>query len=152
MPSMNLRTHIAFVSLIIMVIFLIWKMTRIEAQEKPAVVISGYAIEVVRASYGLECGQSDNRKSSNSGPYANSGDGKNQSNLPKENNILSLVSNRCNSRVQCEVMANPKDFPNAPVCSASTLTIEYRCFMLDKLRRVTARDMDKVLIDCSNPQ
>lgn len=146
---MNIKTHIAFIALIILVVFLIWKMVQVAPEEKPPLVISGYAIEVVRASYGLECNSSlKYRPSTVTDPYAGQD---NTRNLIRENNVLTPISSRCNGQVRCNVKAEPLDFgKDIANCAGATLQVEYRCFMLDRLRRSIASSGEMVVIDCSN--
>lgn len=142
---MHIKTHIAFITLIILVTFLIWKMVSVPQEQKAPLVITAYAIEVVRASYGLECKKQSTGR--NSDPYASSEESEG---AYRENNILTPLSNRCNGQVRCNVSAVAKDYGlNAFNCSGASLVVEYRCFLLDRLRKKEVKANDSVTIDCS---
>ena len=147
---MTLRTHLIIVALIIVSVFIGWEtMQTISARRAArALMESGRAIEIVRASWGLNC-PAGTRDSHSEGV---TGFMEGRSNPPsvRENNILEVVSALCNLKPQCSIHNSPQTFGSdpAPDCIEKEISIEYRCFSYDRPWPLTIASHETGVIDC----
>ena len=137
------------------IVLIIWEIMT----AKPAVQLapaekSPYAIEIHRASYGLACrdfydvnadGLAGQAETAN--PY---GDKKDPEGNIKENNVLEAVKKICDGKAACSFTVEPKtfNFDPYPACSYKDLRIDFRCYNIDRLRRIAGEEASLTSIDC----
>ncbi len=114
--------------------------------ETPSLIkASPYKITIERASWGMNC-QTAKPTDQNNPTYLESDDTRHKI---KENNVLDNVSTLCNGLSQCDVLINPNVLGEDPIptCMHKILQVEYRCFSVDRLRKISAKE-DVLSIDC----
>lgn len=151
---MQLKHHLMIVSLLILSIFMGWKLFPAPKTEvSSAASQSPYSITIISASLGLNCSKMGfvNEQSSRD-PFANSNPP--SSNDLKLNNVLPKVSELCNGKVRCEIKnseailgINTKTF-----CINKQLEVEYRCFSFDRPWVLKALAEETIAIDCTDAQ
>lgn len=150
---MSLRIHLIIVSFIILIVFAGWQWMRPGAPDQ-AGGSSPYAIQIVRASYGLNClynyGRAPAAATPDSLPAA-----ENSADLPplRENNVLERLSAFCNLKTRCPLKSDPAwlGFNPAPGCYNKQLSVEYRCFSYDRLRHKILEVNEASEIACAAP-
>jgi hypothetical protein len=110
-----------------------------------AVSNSPYTISIEQASWGANC-QSPFSSSNNNDD--NSYEKTNQL-KSRENNVLYNVSQLCNAKSKCNIPINQNFLGQDPLpsCGYKTLLVEYRCFSVDRLRKLEERE-GIMSIDC----
>ena len=152
----NNKLHAMIICALIGGVLIVWELMTMKpaAQLAPAAK-SLYAIEIHRASYGLNCkglysGNADRLagQSGEAGPY---GDRKEGGNTLKENNVLETVKKICNGKARCDFIVEPKtfDFDPYPACSYKDLRIDFRCYNIDRLRALAGEEGNPISIDCN---
>lgn len=146
---MSLKQHFIIVMAIVFAVIILWRVFLYDPPQIIVEVESPYAIEIARASFGLNCLQSYQQvKPNQKDSFAFGPDGLNTA--LKNNNALSVVSDACNGRVNCEIrVAN--DFLGidpAPKCLHKELVVEYRCFAYDRPWEIAVKQGKKLVIDC----
>lgn len=147
---MPLKTHLIIVSIIIASVLGVWQVARHmpKTVQLPKKQSDTRAIEVVRASWGLNC-----LDSFASAPQKGDAFGRTfaHNNPLKENNILVKVSEACNLRAQCVIRNDVEQlgFDPAPECPGKEIIVEYRCFSYDRPWRITIPSRESAAIDCT---
>lgn len=106
-----------------------------ESTTKSLVENSPYAIKIEHAHWGLNCHTSENKN---------------------VDNVLNRVSQICNGQSKCDILINTNMLGEDPVpnCGYKILQVEYRCFSVDRLHSIKAKE-GGLSIDCdkqfSNP-
>lgn len=105
---------------------------------------SPYTITIERASWGANCHIALTDKNNNS--YLKSDDA---NNVVKENNVIEAVSQLCNGKAKCDILISPNTLgaDPFPACMYKILQVEYRCFTVDRLRKIQATE-GVLVIDC----
>lgn len=99
---------------------------------------SRYFLSIIDASWGANCDANSSRKGYQSSKPS-----------PKENNVLSVVSNMCNGKPSCDIPVDSEQLgidPD-PSCGYKMLQVNYRCFLVDKLHTVEMPN-GTMSIDC----
>lgn len=147
---MNIKIHIAIISVIVLTLFIVWQVFILKPVKTESIVVSGYSIKVSRASYGLACNTVFKAKQQNQGfsqnPYQD--DPANQ--LVEENNVYDIVSRLCDGKPSCEFKVNDESMQQDPRrgCGIQDLQLEFRCFKVDRLRRKVFKQQETASIDC----
>ncbi len=69
----------------------------------------------------------------------------------KPNNMLKTVSKMCNNKSSCEFETSAKSIGHVDSGKCDKkLFVSYRCFQIDKLRKINARSQDNIEINCSS--
>ncbi len=153
---MPLRTHLLIISVIITVLYVITQVF-MATEKQPVVVsseqsapISAYNLTISSASWGLNCkALYTNRINSKNSANNNFDEESDEREKIKDNNVLYIVSQLCNGKPKCEIPIDPSVLGEDPFpsCGYKELQVEYRCFSVDKLRRMKATD-GILTIDC----
>ncbi len=134
--------HLLIVTAIVFVMFLAWQLAvAVEKAKQASVeVVSPYAIEIARATYGQNCTRaSQGDEFSTPRP----------SSASLENNVLPYLSQLCGGRSKCSLMVSSSTLGDPmPACLMKELFVEYRCFKVDRPWRVMARDGSVLEINC----
>lgn len=142
---MSLKTHIMALSVILVTVLLGWQLVGGPKPAAPADPLSEHFIEIIRASWGLNCAGGPSRiAAANNNPNANA------TNPLRENNVLVKISNLCNGKTSCVVNNTPEELGTdiAPECMDKLLTVEYRCFSFDRPWSASAKNRGTIAIDC----
>lgn len=150
---MESKNHILLVVMVGLIIMLLWQF--VPKQEAPVVddpvesIDTGHYIRIHSASWGLNC----------IAPSTSSADdallAKDDKVLKlRRDNVLGLVSKKCNGKETCEVMNSPATFDasdekNPNKNCEKILEIEYRCFTFDRLWKKTSGHREAVKIECA---
>lgn len=133
-----LRIH--FVGLAVIILLLV-AIAYKSGDEEAAAPDSPYAIEVVSASYGLNCNAQPAQPVdtfAGSAPKA-----------AEKDNVLTQVGRRCNGNLTCKLTVDRATLGDpVPKCSKK-LTVDYRCFSYDRPWRAAAEESESLTIDCS---
>ena len=115
-------------------------------QTSQPLVISPYTITISRASWGLNC-RVDSENESNNDLDTSFGDV--NAGKIKDNNVFSSISQLCNKKSRCDIVIDPRVLGEDPLptCMYKELQIEYRCFSVDRLRKLKATE-GIAIIDC----
>lgn len=153
---MPLKTHLIIVGSIILCVFIGWQILLYSTAQAPQPQnpqTQGRAIEIIRASFGLNC-VSD--PASRGSTLSTAGDFafKEGSDSIKENNALQTVSERCNLKTRCTIINQAEwvGFDPAPKCYSKLLSVEYRCFSFDRPWLLTVQPHERADIDCEKQQ
>ncbi len=127
-------------------------MRMITRSEQVAAVPTGNLIQVVRASYGMNC----NPRSATARVPRNAPAGKFEFDSDSESklywdNARETVAPRCQGKPACQVTNTPAavGFDPAPACFEKELVVEYRCYSFDRLWKLVVPPSEKGDIDCS---
>jgi hypothetical protein len=151
---MSLKSHLIIITTLIVFMFFGWQVMKIMAERRaaqPVVEESPRKIDVVRASWGLDCigSQFRTRKATTqaAGDFVK---GDEQVGLT-ENNILKQITDLCENKVSCTVKNHIEfyGFDPAPGCQYKTVVVEYRCYEFDRLWRLIVPYDQKGAIDCT---
>jgi len=154
---MNFKTHLIIVSVIIITLYFARSLFMAESSNAPQTIEksaarSPYFINIVRASWGLNCIESlkyMNEYSEGREAGYNAGNSIDFSKV-KENNVLTAVSNICNDKSSCvfpiDISALGED--PLPSCGNKVLQVDYRCFSVDKLRSANEISGGNLSVDC----
>jgi len=115
------------------------------AQPSQTLVISPYAISIYTASWGLNCREFTKNGADTEYNTTNNAD----IDKLRENNVLYQLSKICNGKPSCNIAVSPTMLGEDPMpsCGYKELQIEYRCFSVDRLRKIKT-DESSVIIDC----
>lgn len=151
---MSFKIHLLVVSLIIAIVYGAWQVMYVNQQpiivEAPAQQGDGKSIQIIRASWGLNC--SNTKFSQNGGAESPTNYATENNPAPqiKENNILEVVGKLCNGQATCSISPTVEVLGPDPLpqCFDKQLEIEYRCFAFDRPWRVRGNNAP-LQIDCS---
>lgn len=146
----NVKVHAAIISVIVIAIYFVWQ-TFIykEPVEPETIVISGYALQISRATYGLDCLRYF-RQNMDPLPGVSSYDIERYKENLRSNNVLSKISSMCNGKPKCTIRVKPENlgFEGFPECGVEKLDLEFRCFAVDNIRKVSFSIGDVATLDC----
>lgn len=140
---MSAKIHIIAVTCIVFAMFLAWQMLVSLQEARVAAVApppqSPYSIEMIHATYNDRC--SRGQESDGSAPPTQVDD--------HADNVLALLSKLCNHKIACSVPVS-KDLlgGEATPCMIRELSVEYRCFAVDRPWKVTAREGSTLEMKC----
>lgn len=146
---MLFKTHLFIILLIIASVYFV---TQYFTEPKQDTVItqnietSPYSINITRASWGLNCEPNHVNMNDVSDYYQS-----NSAKKIKENNLLEAVKNICEGKSKCDIAIDTAVLGEdpAPSCLYKELSIEYRCFAIDRLR-TTKRSGGTISINCDD--
>lgn len=143
---MLFKIHLLIVSVIIIVIYIVMQVISVPKQQPQiqpiteTIKISPYNIIISHASWGLNCLDSSlDRNAETEGSYTQPS--KSNSKI-KDDNVISKVSQLCNGKPKCAIALNPSALGEDPLptCGYKKLQIEYRCFSIDRIRKIEANE------------
>lgn len=144
---MTNKQHIVVIFVMVIVISLLWRLVvEVTKEETPMVEqrTTPYNIEIVNASYGLNCQYRMSREQSGGFVDPNQ-------NRVRKNNALRAVSDACNGKEKCSVMVTD-DLVGGQIsqtCSYARLEVEYRCFSFDRPWATYGYNGSSLEIDCT---
>lgn len=155
----NWKVHAIAIGVIVSVITVVFlafapppkKETAVTEEAKGSVPANQLHIEIVRATWGLNCNQIID--------YAIDRIRKNpelrkKGNIPERvqpNNVRRIISDACAGKPACQFEATSEALKINPYHTCmKQLLIDYRCFSYDQLRTLKANERDKVVMDCRN--
>jgi hypothetical protein len=151
----NWKIHALAIAAITIVIYLLYSAIRPEpVGTAPSAPASGRSIQIVSASWGLEC----NRNLSSAIERANEQraelppEERNSVPMPQEmtvNNALERVQSLCEGREVCSFRADEEivGVTTHKGCGGG-LDLSYRCFTIDRLHKLAVSNGENVDIDC----
>jgi len=138
---MSFKTHLLIITTIIILVFAAWQYMYGTA---PAPVVveqtvsnepanESRAIEIIRASWGLNCSNVP-LAAVKEEPLANYADDNRKTSPLADNNVLEAVTKLCNGKLTCEIAINTATLGPDPMpqCYDKQLVVEYRCFAFDR--------------------
>jgi len=130
---MPLKIHLIIISCIIAAVLLAYQAVSYLHTSK-TVGKPRSAVQVVRASWGLNCDPET---------FATS--------PVRENNLAGPVDALCKGKISCVILNSSEalGFDPAPNCGKQ-IVVEYRCFTFDRLWKTTIAPGESGTIDCSN--
>lgn len=154
---MESKNHIILVIMVALIALLVWQFI---PKQQPVVEVAaedpaddGHYIRIHSASWGLNC------------PVRTDGTTSNDSMLApdtpvmqlKRDNVLSLISKKCNGKNECEVFNTPSTFnadddKNPDRNCDKQLEVEYRCFTFDRLWKKVIEHRKTGKITCVAPK
>jgi hypothetical protein len=150
-PAMSFKIHLIIVSVIIVIVYLVWGMTRSQPQTAALNQPDSYTITVIHASWGLNCPVVVSNENVLDKAYVKkSGNNPSQ---PYTDNALNIVADLCNGQSECTIALSDELFSGlAPEnCNDKKLTVEYRCFAFDRPWRAEASTAQGLLaISCQD--
>lgn len=146
---MSFKMHLLVICIIIAVVSAGWWLFKNREAPVAPVAVSDRFIQIVHASWGLNCKGFATSQTGPQTPDTFITEGKRGPFYT--DNVLLLLSQMCNGKVQCAAWDLPKVLPNPmPACSKE-LEIEYRCFEFDRPWRLKSKS-NSFAINCLNPQ
>lgn len=151
----NWKIHALAIAAITIVIYLLYSAIRPEpVSTAPSAPGSGRSIQIVSASWGLEC----NRNLSSAIERVNEQRAKlppeerNTVPMPKEmmvNNALDRIRSLCDGKETCTFRADDDTIGIVTYrgCGGG-LDVSYRCFKIDRLQKHSVRRDENVTLDC----
>jgi hypothetical protein len=151
----NWKIHALAIAAITIVIYLLYSATRPEpVGTAPSAPASGRSIQIVSASWGLEC----NRYLNSAIERANEqraklpSEERNSVPMPKEitvNNALERVQSLCDGKETCTFRADDDTIGIETYrgCGGD-LDVSYRCFKIDRLHKLSVNRNENVTLDC----
>lgn len=145
---MNWKLHTLVVIGIIATLFFVWQLVIMKPEPVEQKIVSAYKINISRATYGAACAGVTSTlvmESEDDSPYQS---------LDvqdfKENNAYEAVKKLCQDKSACKFIASPETmgFDPFPNCALKDLQIEFRCFQVDRLRKVSAGNNAELVINC----
>lgn len=144
---MSFKIHLLIVAVIIIGMYAITQFFIAKPGASPvihAASLSPYIISIERASWGANCQSpfSENNGSDNSSKSSNQ-----LKNM--DNNVLYNVSQLCNAKSKCDIPIDQNFLGQDPLpsCGYKKLSVEYRCFSVDRLHKQEERE-GIMRIDC----
>ena len=138
---MNLKLHLAAISIIVLLLVAVYIFSNRGTGEGNTPI----ALEVVNASYGLNClAQQPAQGSEPNAIYKDE-----STPAVRKNNVLVAVSRLCNGQPTCQFEVNESNLgsnPN-PTCYKE-LEVDYRCFSYDRLRSAETAENNIISLSC----
>ncbi len=145
---MNLKFHLIISSVFLLLILgalLAYDLTQPRKGDDKGIMEDRF-IQISDATWGENCNgyikavreQAKQRSSSEPVPE-----------LVRKNNVLRTVSSYCNGHEICDIPAVASSFnvEAIPACD-KILSVEYRCFVIDRVHKVTAEEGRTLTINC----
>lgn len=146
----NMKFHAIAVSIICVVITILYLIIGPTSSKPDDGMATGDRyIQIVSASWGLNCNsyiteamrlQQTRALSGNETPLT----------LVSPNNALPVLSEQCNGRLQCDIVATAEGVGSEPLRTCfKQLALSYRCFTLDRAWSLTLSQGERITLNCS---
>ena len=148
----SMKFHAMAVGIICVVVTLLYflMVPKEQAPYDPDQASGDRFVRVVDASWGLNCNTEINRLRSQGLTTVGEGDKKRPLTLVQPNNAMYAVTQLCNEKIKCSILATNETMDLDPLSSCyKDLVVGYRCFSVDRKWTRKAEQGTLLAIDCS---